>query len=132
MKRLLFFISILCFVPSVTWTQNNSTNQVVLFNEAEVKPQFPDGDLGIRRFLRQNMRYPEKAKDARVQGMVLVQFVVTTQGTLQDITVSKSVHELLDAEAIRLVQSMPVWKPGEQNGKPVNVQYTLPVRFELK
>lgn len=104
----------------------------MLFGEAEVKPQFPGGDAGIRKYLSQNLRYPQKAKDARAQGMVLVQFIITAEGAIKDIVVAKAVHELLDAEAIRLVEIMPPWKPGEQNGKLVNVQYTLPIRFALK
>jgi TonB family protein len=98
---------------------------------AEAAPAYNGGDKAMRKFLQNNIKYPLKAKDDGVQGTVFVRFVVEKDGVVDDVTVSKGVHSLLDAEAKRVVSVMPKWTPGKQKGKPVAVQYTLPVRFQI-
>jgi TonB family protein len=98
---------------------------------AEAAPAYNGGDKAMRKFLQNNIKYPLKAKDDGVQGTVFVRFVVEKDGVVDDVVVSKGVHPLLDAEAKRVVSVMPKWTPGKQKGKPVAVQYTLPVRFQI-
>ena len=78
------------------------------------------------------MKYPKDAFDARQEGRVIAQFVVEKDGCISDAHVVKSVSPSLDAEALRIVNAMPNWIPGRQNGKPVSVKYTVPVSFKLK
>ena len=77
------------------------------------------------------MKYPKEAKDANIDGTVKVQFVVGSNGGVQEVEVLEGVHPALDAEAVRVIKSSPKWKPGKKDGKPVRVTYTLPVIFVL-
>ena len=101
-----------------------------VFEVVEQMPEFPDGGMaGLMKYFQKNMRYPAEAKEAGKQGRVTVQFVVNKDGSISGARVLRGVAPLLDAEAIRLVNAMPKWKPGMQQGKPVAVKYTVPVRF---
>ncbi len=84
------------------------------------------------QYLSKNIKYPTIAQENGVQGRVIVQFVVNKDGSIVDPVVARSVDPYLDKEAIRVVSSMPKWKPGMQRGKPVRVRYTLPVAFKLQ
>ena len=82
-------------------------------------------------FLRNNVKYPEGAQKQGIQGRVLVQFVVDKTGKVRDAKLVRNVDELLDAEALRVIQAMPQWIPGKQKGQAVNVKYTIPISFRL-
>ena len=98
----------------------------------ENAPTFPGGTHAMYKYLAGNIKYPDEAKAAGKQGRVIVQFVVRKDGSVSDVSVAKSAGNLLlDNEAVRVVSSMPKWNPGTQGGKPVNVQYTIPVQFNL-
>ena len=94
-------------------------------------PQFPGGSKAMREYLKTNMRYPQIAKENGIQGRVILQFVVDETGKVRDPKILRSVDPALDAEAIRLVEAMPRWMPGMQDGKAVAVRYTIPVMFSL-
>lgn len=98
---------------------------------SEVRPSFPGGESALNNFMSRNLRYPARAREDGVQGTVFVRFVVEKDGTVDDVSVAKGVHPLLNAEAKRVVAAMPKWTAGRQSGGNVAVQYTLPVRFEL-
>ena len=83
------------------------------------------------QFLRQEVKYPKEASKDGVQGRVVVQFVVEKDGSISEVEVVKKVNEHLDAEAVRVVNAMPKWKPGKQKGENVRVKYTLPISFRL-
>ena len=102
------------------------------FDVVEQMPEFPGGIDGLMTFLMENIHYPEAAFKAGTEGRVLVQFIVETDGVITNANVVKKVSDELDAEAIRVVASMPKWKPGKQNGKAVRVKYTIPITFRLK
>ena len=103
-----------------------------VFEVVEQMPEFPDGGMaGLMEYFKKNLRYPEEAKKAGTQGRVVVQFLINKNGAISDASVLRSVDRLLDAEAVRLVRSMPRWKPGMQKGKAVTVKYTVPVLFKL-
>ncbi|MCC9166188.1 energy transducer TonB [Pontibacter harenae] len=98
----------------------------------ENMPQFRGGDAELLKYLGNNMKYPKAAEAAGEEGMVVLGFVVETDGSLSNIEVVRSAGEALDAEAIRTVKSMDgMWIPGQQNGESVRVQFNLPVRFSL-
>ena len=100
-----------------------------VYDMVEKMPSFPGGSEALKEYLKKNTRYPNP--DACIQGRVVVVFVVDEKGNLSDIKVARSVEPSLDAEAVRVVKSMPRWNPGIEKGKAVKVRYTLPVTFRL-
>ena len=98
----------------------------------EVMPQFPGGDAAVLKYINDNMVYPEEAQENGIQGNVMLSFYIETDGSISEITVVRGIDPLLDTEAIRIIKSMPKWTPGMQDGKPVRVKYSIPVRFKLK
>lgn len=103
-----------------------------VFEVVEKMPRFPNGGMpGLMQYLGKNIRYPEAAHKAGTQGRVTVQFVVAKDGSIGNVSVLRGVDPALDAEAIRVISSMPNWEPGMQKGEPVNVKYTVPVMFRL-
>ena len=103
-----------------------------VYQACENPPAFPGGTHAMYKYLADNIKYPAEAKAAGKEGRVMVQFVVRKDGSISDVSVAKSAGNLsLDKEAVRAVSSMPKWNPGTQGGKPVNVQYTIPVQFKL-
>lgn len=102
------------------------------FSVVEQMPEYPGGMRAGLEFMARNLRYPTKAREAGKQGRVIVQFVVRKDGSLSDFKVLRPVDPWLDAEAIRVISTMPKWKPGIQDGKPVSVRFTLPVTFMLE
>lgn len=102
-----------------------------VFVVVEKMPEFPGGEEAMRRYLARNIRYPLIAQENGIQGRVICQFVVNADGKIVDVQVVRGVEASLDAEAVRVIQSMPSWTPGKQGGKSVRVKYTLPIRFKL-
>ena len=103
-----------------------------IFTIVEEMPSFPGGEAAMMKYLANSIKYPAIAKDANIQGTVYVTFVVNEKGEVKDVKVLRSIGGGTDEEAIRVVQNMPKWKPGKQRGKPVKVQYNLPIRFTLR
>lgn len=103
-----------------------------IFQVVEVMPEFPGGMAECLKFLGKNIKYPTIAQENGVQGRVIVQFVVNRDGTIVDPVVVRSVDPYLDKEALRVIKTMPKWKPGMQRGKAVRVKYTVPVTFKLQ
>ena len=101
------------------------------FDVVEEMPQFPGGPAALFEFLSKNIQYPKDAEKAKLQGRVIVTFVVKKDGSITDAKVVKSVAPSLDAEALRVINEMPNWTPGRQGGQPVNVKYTVPLTFRL-
>lgn len=111
--------------------QPKEVEQGEVFQVVEEQPMFPGGMEEMMKFLQQNVKYPKEAQDQGKQGRVIVQFVVNKDGSISNDTIVRSVDPLLDAEALRVVRSMPNWTPGKQRGKEVRVRFTLPVTFRL-
>jgi len=103
-----------------------------IYQECEVMPQFPGGELEIRKFIANNIRYPKEAMKYSEMGKVFVIFVVAKDGAVEKVRIARGISPALDNEAIRVVSSMPNWTPGTNKGEPVNVQYTIPVNFQLQ
>ena len=102
------------------------------FNVVEDMPAFPGGMEAMIQFLSSNIQYPADAQKQKVDGRVLVNFVVEKDGSITEVKVIKPAFPSLDAEAIRVVKAMPKWKPGYQRGQAVRVQFTMPINFSLK
>ena len=109
----------------------SQSNQSV-YDQVEQMPEFPGGMPAMIEFLQTNLKYPKDAIKQQVGGRVMVMFVVETDGTLSNVRVAKKVFPSLDSEAVRVVKTMPKWKPGKEKGRPVRVNFTLPVVFSLK
>lgn len=101
------------------------------YTAVEEMPKFPGGEKALMEHISNNIQYPEEALKAKQTGMVIVQFVITETGKIGETRVMRSQGELLDAEAVRVVKSLPDFIPGKMNGKPVNVLYTIPIKFNL-
>jgi TonB family protein len=113
-------------------SSNNAQNEAdEVFEVVEQKPQFPGGQQALMQYLSANINYPKRAREQGVDGRVIVQFIVKKDGSISQIKVVKGLGSGLDEEAIRLVESMPNWQPGVQGGSKVNVQHTLPIKFDL-
>ena len=97
----------------------------------EEMPVFPGGEEAMMTWILSNTKYPAEAVKEKISGLVLVSFTVTSTGKVQDVKAVRSVYPALDAEAVRVIKSMPDWKPGKQNGKAVDVEFTVPVQFKL-
>jgi protein TonB len=105
----------------------------VVFVVVESMPEFPGGQQALFRYLSENVKYPVIAQENGIQGRVICQFVVNKDGSIVDVEVARSGGDpSLDKEAVRVIKSMPKWKPGKQRGKPVRVKYTVPVNFKLQ
>lgn len=102
-----------------------------IYDVADVSPKFPGGEQALASWLMEHLSYPEAALDEGIQGKVLVSFVIANEGSVVMPKIAKSVHPLLDAEALRVLLSMPKWSPGMKKGQPVYTRYTLPVTFKL-
>jgi len=107
-------------------------DEKVIFNHVEVMPEFPGGINALMKFLQDNLKYPEEAQKQGIQGRVALRFVVTPDGSVDDVQVMKSLDSLCDQEAVRVVNLMPKWIPGKQNGDPVYVYFSLPITFKLQ
>ena len=103
-----------------------------VYQVCEEMPEFPGGMAECMKYLSKNINYPEDCKKEGVQGRVIVQFVVDKDGSIKDPTIARGVHPSLDKEALRVLSSMPNWKPGKQKGEAVKVRYTIPVMFRLQ
>lgn len=102
------------------------------FSDLQKRPSFPGGEAELFRYLSSNIEYPSLAREAGIQGVVALTFVVKKDGSIDDIRVLKELGGGCTKEAVRVVKNMPRWSPGEANGQLVNVRFTLPVRFRLR
>ena len=116
-----------------TVEEEEDPEEQTIFEVVEQMPEYPNGGMaGLMQFLSKNIKYPTIAQENGIQGRVTVQFVVNKDGSIVDAKVLRGVDPYLDKEALRVVNSMPKWKPGMQRGKPVRVKYTVPVMFRLQ
>ncbi len=102
-----------------------------IFRVVETAPAFPGGDGQRMKFLQDNIKYPQMARESGIQGTVYVTFVVERNGSVTDVKILRGIGGGCDEEAVRVVQNMPKWEPGKQRGKPVRVQFNMPIKFTL-
>ena len=101
------------------------------FMVVENMPEFPGGDLGLMKYIQRNVKYPPIAKEYNITGKVYVSFIVDKSGAVTNVKIVRGVDKNLDAEALRVVKSLPKYKPGKQRGQPVRVMFTIPINFTL-
>ena len=106
-------------------------NEEEYFMVVENMPKFPGGDLGLMKYINKNVKYPPIAKKYNITGKVYISFVVDRSGSVTNVKVVRGVDKNLDAEAVRVIKSLPKYKPGKQRGKPVRVMFTVPINFTL-
>lgn len=112
--------------------EEEEPEEQTIFEVVENMPDFPGGQAALMQYLAKNIKYPTIAQENGTQGRVIVQFVVNKDGSIVDAKVVRSVDPYLDKEALRVINTMPKWKPGMQRGKPVRVKFTVPVMFRLQ
>ena len=112
--------------------EENTEKVEEVFFVVEDMPKFPGGDLALKRWIANHVKYPAVARENDIQGKVFVRFVVTSTGKVDKVQIVRGVDPLLDAEAVRVVKALPRWKPGYQRNKPVSVWYTVPINFKLQ
>jgi len=112
--------------------EDNTDKAEEVFFVVEDMPKFPGGDLALKRWIANHVKYPAVARENDIQGKVFVRFVVTSSGKVDKVQIVRGVDPLLDAESIRVVKALPRWKPGYQRNKPVSVWYTVPINFKLQ
>lgn len=109
----------------------NNPDKDPVFRVVEVMPEFPGGTDKLMEFIRNNIKYPKEALKEGAEGTSFVSFVVMKDGSIEEVKILRGFNEACDAEAVRVVSSMPKWDPGKQRGKPVNVEFNLPIKFKL-
>ncbi len=118
------------FVP---YEQEEEAVEEEVFIVVEDMPKFKGGKSdGFRKYIANNLDYPQEASEMNIEGRVYVQFAVNSKGEVVDVVVVRGVHPLLDEEAKRVIKSSPRWTPGKQRGRPVKVQFTFPIAFQLQ
>ena len=118
------------WIPPVVETE--VVDEDVIVDVAEIMPEYPGGTAALMKYLGTNIKYPTISQEMGSAGRVIVQFVVDKDGSISNPEVVRGVDAYLDKEAIRVISSMPKWRPGVQNGKKVRVKYTVPVVFRLQ
>jgi TonB family protein len=116
-------------VPNLVVDPQKKEKEV--FVVVEEMPEFPGGSQALRLFIAKSIIYPAEAQKEKIQGIVYVSFVVSSTGKVENAKVERSACPVLDAEAIRVINLLPEWKPGRQRGKAVSVQYSMPIEFKL-
>lgn len=117
--------------PAVVEEEEEEAAQQI-FTVVEEMPDFPGGQMELLKYLGKSIKYPVIAQENGIQGRVVCAFVINRDGSIVDAEVLRGVDPSLDKEALRVINSMPKWKPGKQRGKPVRVKYTVPVVFRLQ
>ncbi len=125
-------MAIVCLMTASAQKTVVSQSKQNVYDAVEQMPEFPGGMPAMIEYLQNNLKYPKDAIKQQVGGRVMVMFVVETDGSLSNVRVARKVFHSLDTEAVRVVKSMPKWKPGKEKGRLVRVNYTLPVVFSLK
>ncbi|MBQ7420933.1 MAG: TonB family protein [Prevotella sp.] len=128
MATLLLFT---CGIINANILQSNPQEEVV-YESAEKMPEFNGGINALFNYLSTSIHYPKDAEKNKIEGRVLVNFIVEKDGSVSHVEVQQKAYPTLDQEAVRVVKEMPTWKPGTNKGKPVRVKYALPIMFKLK
>ncbi len=110
----------------------NEKGEKEVFIVVEEMPEYPGGSVELRKFIARSVKYPAEAQKEKAQGKVYISFVVSSTGKVENAKIERSVSPALDAEALRVINLMPEWKPGKQRGQAVSVEYTMPIEFKLQ
>lgn len=133
MKRFLLLLSAI-FLTNIAFCQNEVkvSDDDAIFFVVEVQPEFPGGMDSMYAFIQKNLIYPEKAKAEGIEGRVFITFTIEKDGSVSNVKILRGIGGGCEEAAKEVVEKMPKWKPGTQRGKPVRVQFNLPIKFELE
>jgi protein TonB len=112
--------------------EEEETEDAPVFFIVEEMPEFPGGDKELQKYIASSIKYPIIAQENGIQGRVYVSFVVNSKGKVEQVKIARGVDPNLDKEALRVINSLPTWKPGKQRGKAVKVSFTVPINFQLQ
>ena len=142
MKKTVLLLGVMLFAlniqAQIATEKNNATDSVTTdevfdFQVVDKKPKFPGGTTSLQSYINRSLKYPQVSRENNSQGRVIVRFIINSDGTVTSPQVVRSSGDCnLDMEAVRVIESMPKWKPGKHKGKPVCVFFTLPVIFRLQ
>ena len=135
MKKTIFLLSMLLTAAIVTCTPTKAqaqTDSEKVYNSCQVMPQFPGGEKAMMEFIATNLKYPQQAVKENIQGAVLAEFVIDAEGKATAPQIIRSLSPECDREVIRVINLMPPWTPGQQEGKAVNVKFTIPIMYRLQ
>jgi len=124
--------TLITVAPVISTRPEEEEEEQQVFFIVEDMPEFPGGEMALRTYIASAIKYPVIAQENGIQGKVYVTFVVGKDGSVSDAKIARGVDASLDKEALRVVNTLPKWKPGKQRGKPVNVSYTVPINFVLQ
>jgi protein TonB len=116
----------------IRFQQPDRVNNGIVYIMVDEMPEFPGGDAELFKWLYETIKYPAEAKEKGIQGKVILRFIVTSEGKVENVSVVRGVDPLLDNEAVRAMNLCPEWIPGKMKGKPVNIYYSVPISFALK
>ena len=117
-------------VPAEELTRE--TTEEVILTDIDTLPEFQGGRSALIRYIHSNLKYPSVAQKQRIKGNVVCSFIINEDGSVSDVKLEKSVYIFLDDEALRVLRTMPKWKPGKKDGKSIKVKCYVPVVFELR
>jgi len=118
--------------PVISAKEEEEEEEAQVFFIVEDMPEFPGGEMALRTYIANQIKYPVIAQENGIQGKVYVTFVVGKDGAVRDAKIARGVDPSIDKEALRVINTLPKWKPGKQRGKAVNVSYTVPINFQLQ
>jgi protein TonB len=130
MKKILLLLALFSFQFVQAQTKDTTTSMILL--EAEIMPEFIGGDEAMYDYIGSNLNYPKYARRKKMEAKVLVRFAIMQDGTTDHIEILSKTPEIFNVEVIKLIKSMPKWKPGMQEGKPVPIYYSIPISFRLQ
>jgi protein TonB len=131
MKFLYTFLFLMVTLFAFNLKAQDKTNNDEVFVKVDIMPEFPGGMDDLSYFFFTHLKYPDDAKNAKIEGTVFVSFIVDETGKVKNVRVIRGVSPSLDKEAVRVASQMPNWSPGKHNGKNVKVEFNLPVKFAL-
>lgn len=133
MNKLILILAILAgSLFAVAQENTKETNKDSVFNMVDEFPEFIGGDEARIKYINENINYPEDALESGIQGTVYITFVVEKDGSITNVRVLRGIGGGCDAEAMRVIKSMPKWKPGKQDGEAVRTQFNMPIKFLFK
>ena len=142
MKKTILLLGVMLFAlniqAQIATEKNNTTDcatteQIYDVQKVDKQPKFPGGTTSLQSYINRSLKYPQVSRENNSQGRVIVRFIINSDGTVTSPQVVRSSGDFyLDMEAVRVIESMPKWKPGKHKGKPVRVVFTLPIVFKLQ
>lgn len=140
---ILFFLVTMLILPNKSLAQNSKSdekivehntgsNNKIIFTYVEQMPEYPGGQVAISAYLKKHIEYPKEALTKHIEGKVFVKFLVNNNGDISDVSILRGIGFGCDEEAIRVVKNWKGWKPGKQNGKAVNVWFSMPIYFKIE